>query len=53
MKIDMIQDLEAASKAYEAFLRALGVNEAAGIDVSDSARNTAQLMACYMHGKSE
>ena len=48
-----MQDIEAATKAYIAFLTALGIDETAGIDIADSARNTAILMAKMMQGLQE
>ena len=48
-----MQDIEAAAKAYMAFLTALGVDETSGIDIADSARNTATLMAKMMQGLQE
>ncbi len=45
----MGQNLEAAEKAYAAFLRALGLDDTT-INISESASNTAHLMALWMSG---
>ena len=42
-------DLQAASEAYAEFLRAIGVEDGM-IDIADSARHTAELMAFWMNG---
>ena len=48
-----MQDLSDAAKAYQQFLIAIGVDENAGIDVAESAQNTAILMAEWMRGLHE
>ena len=48
-----MQDIDAAAKAYQDFLTALGIDASAGINVADSARNTAILMAEMMRGLHE
>jgi GTP cyclohydrolase I len=46
--------IDLAAKAYADFLRAIGLTEAnSGIDIEDSARNTAELMVSWMRGVSE
>ncbi len=46
-------DIVAAANAFQTFLLSIGVDNSAGIDIAESAANTASLMADWMRGLHE